>query len=294
MKNKGFTLIELLAVIVILAIIALIAVPIVLNIIKDSKENATIRSAELYLDAVNMAIARNSMTTAFPSGETECGINPDGNLLCSEVGSDPIPVDINGDVPTGGQIKFSNGKIVKDSETYLIMSDGKKYSYTDGKLGVSNGSSNNGGGQSEDTYAYLTYTGSNVPGPGIGEDASSLSTSAPTDKNYYLKYKLDDNNLVTNSYACVKFAGTEYCLEGGSNDTYGWDTDEAHSTGRVQALYEIQQASISGVSCDFGSGISGCSDGSVDLFANSSGIVYAYVDFGNCYVVGDGSSYCGR
>ena len=50
--KKGFTLIELLAVIVILAIIALIATPIVLSIINDSKESATLRSAQFYLDGV--------------------------------------------------------------------------------------------------------------------------------------------------------------------------------------------------------------------------------------------------
>ena len=150
---------------------------------------------------------------------------------------------------------------------------------------------NNGGGEQEDTYAYLTYTGSNVDGPSIGGDASSLSTSEPTDKNYYLKYKLDGDNLVTNSYACVKFAGTEYCLEGGPNDTYGWDTDAAHSTGRVQALYEIQQASISGVSCYFYSTNSSC-DGSVMLQANTYGIVYVYKGGESCYVDGVGSSRC--
>ena len=41
MNKKGFTLIELLAVIVILAIIALIATPIVLNIIEDTKQQAS-------------------------------------------------------------------------------------------------------------------------------------------------------------------------------------------------------------------------------------------------------------
>ena len=50
--KKGFTLIELLAVIVILAIIATIATPIILSIIEDTKESATLRNAEYYLDAV--------------------------------------------------------------------------------------------------------------------------------------------------------------------------------------------------------------------------------------------------
>ena len=46
--KRGFTLIELLSVIVILAIIALIAVPIVINIISDSKTESKKRSVQLY------------------------------------------------------------------------------------------------------------------------------------------------------------------------------------------------------------------------------------------------------
>ena len=38
--KKGFTLIELLVAIILLAIVALIATPIILGIIKDTKENA--------------------------------------------------------------------------------------------------------------------------------------------------------------------------------------------------------------------------------------------------------------
>lgn len=55
MNKKGFTLIELLAVIVILAIIALIATPIVLGIIEDARESSKERSAELVLNAVELA-----------------------------------------------------------------------------------------------------------------------------------------------------------------------------------------------------------------------------------------------
>ena len=54
--KKVFTLIEFLAVIVILAIIVLIAVPVILSIINDSKESSTIKSAEMYLKAVEYSL----------------------------------------------------------------------------------------------------------------------------------------------------------------------------------------------------------------------------------------------
>ena len=60
-KLKGFTLIELLAVIVILAVISLIAVPIVLNIINDSRRSAAIESARGYIKAVNFKIAEEEL-----------------------------------------------------------------------------------------------------------------------------------------------------------------------------------------------------------------------------------------
>ena len=52
-KKNGFTLIELLAIIVILAIIAVITVPIILNIIENSKMGAAKDSAYGYKDSVN-------------------------------------------------------------------------------------------------------------------------------------------------------------------------------------------------------------------------------------------------
>ena len=149
MKNRGFTLIELLAVIVILAIIALIAVPIVLNIIKDTKESATLRSAELYMDAVNLAITKASMDPSFPQGEITCTMiastsddilsrydlqNYDNDdLMCTNdtENYEPVKVDIKGDVPTGGTIVFSNGKIAKDDSFELVMNESEVYVYND-------------------------------------------------------------------------------------------------------------------------------------------------------------------
>ena len=67
--KKGFTLIELLAVIVILAIIALIATPIVLSIINDTKTSSQEQSVNMYIKAVELAIANNvTKTKEKPSG----------------------------------------------------------------------------------------------------------------------------------------------------------------------------------------------------------------------------------
>ena len=56
-RKNAFTLIELLAVIVVLAILALIAVPIVLNIIKDARNNSNKRSIESYARAIDYAVS---------------------------------------------------------------------------------------------------------------------------------------------------------------------------------------------------------------------------------------------
>ena len=60
MKKKGFTLIELLGVIVILAVIVLISVPIVTNIIENTKKNALKSSAYGILESANLYFTVNS------------------------------------------------------------------------------------------------------------------------------------------------------------------------------------------------------------------------------------------
>ena len=119
MSKKGFTLIELLAVIVVLAIIALIATPIVLNIIKDSKDSATLRSAENYMDAVVNAIATTNMKEEGGLSITTCTIE-ESILNCPVHGV--IDVDINKEKPVSGTIVFNRGKV---EDVNLIYSNGK-------------------------------------------------------------------------------------------------------------------------------------------------------------------------
>ena len=106
--KKGFTLIELLAVIVILAIIALIATPIVLDIIKDTKESSLLRSAEFYISAVENSVAKEKMKDATYNPNT-CKIE-NKKLYCDGI-TEELKVDVEGEMPESGNITFSNGDI---------------------------------------------------------------------------------------------------------------------------------------------------------------------------------------
>ena len=108
-KNNGFTLIELLAVIVILAIIAVIAVPIVLNIINDTKESAILRSADFYLDGIELSLAQATLKN---KNITDGVYNiSEGNICLNTDCSDKLEVEIKGEVPKTGSIFISKGQI---------------------------------------------------------------------------------------------------------------------------------------------------------------------------------------
>ena len=80
--KKGFTLIELLGVLTVLAIISFIAVPIIINIINDSRDKALERSLEGYIKAVNTTIAQKSRESTFENAI--CTIESNGNLNCDD------------------------------------------------------------------------------------------------------------------------------------------------------------------------------------------------------------------
>ena len=134
MNSKGFTLIELLAVIVILSIIAIIAVPIIINIIDESKNNAILRSAEMYLDAVEMSIATSTLDNKNIESKTY-DIMSDGNICLKEYvresvetcggntldelnEEDILKVEVTGEYPKEGTITLSNN-VIKDINIFL-------------------------------------------------------------------------------------------------------------------------------------------------------------------------------
>ncbi len=109
-RRNAFTLIELLAIIVILAIIAVITVPIILNIIDNSKKGAVADSAYGYKDAINKMYV--SKLTENPEMNRIDGvylINSDGNL--KKTNNEIYDVTVSGQHPTAGYIVIENNQI---------------------------------------------------------------------------------------------------------------------------------------------------------------------------------------
>ena len=133
--KKGFTLIELLAVIVILAIIALIAIPIVLSIISDSKESASLRSSEMYLKGLETSIAVSTLDNKVVKDGTY-SIIKNGNI-CLEYKdnkcTNELKVEMNGEKPTSGKVTISNGQVIDlilNYENKAIVKSNNKLVYS--------------------------------------------------------------------------------------------------------------------------------------------------------------------
>ena len=128
MKKKGFTLIELLAIIVILAIIAVITVPIILNIIENSKKGSVQDSALGYKDAVQKYYMNGLV-------DNKNGELPSGIKLVSAL---PSEFEVSGEKPTNdswlqlekGQVvayslKFGDYTVTKYKDTDVVCEKGE-------------------------------------------------------------------------------------------------------------------------------------------------------------------------
>ena len=199
-KKNAFTLIELLAVIVVLAIIALIATPIVMNTIKSAKKGAAERSADSYVKQVETTVATERLEGNILEGEYI--VQSDGNLCpvsgCGEDDKDKIIVEMEGNKPTSGTIKISNGEVENSStmtigDYSLVYSDNK---WTAMKV---------------ETYR-LSYNLKNVS----GEKITTISSTETKTLTYTANagYQLPDSITVTGAtHIWDKETGTLILLE---------------------------------------------------------------------------------
>ncbi len=135
-KIKAFTLIELLAIIVILAIIAVITVPIILNIIENSRKGAAIDSAYGYRDAVNQYYISELTKIGEKDLDGFFNLNSNGELLN---GSNPVStvIPFTGKAPEGGSVVLDEGTLEAACLTIgdykVTMIGGEVYSTEKGK-----------------------------------------------------------------------------------------------------------------------------------------------------------------
>jgi prepilin-type N-terminal cleavage/methylation domain-containing protein len=116
--KKGFTLIELIATIVILSIITMITMPTINKTIENSRQQAALRSAELYISGIGNSISSLASTAA--------AIN---NKVYTTADLKKAGVNYNGDMPDDtSEICISNNLITH----YMLYI--KNYTIIDGTL----------------------------------------------------------------------------------------------------------------------------------------------------------------
>ena len=102
-NTKGFTLIELLAIIVILAIIAVITIPVILNVIENSRKGASVDSAYGYKESVQQYYISKAVANHNDQA-------PSGYKKVSSLSSEGFSV--SGDTPTDGWVKLDKGQVI--------------------------------------------------------------------------------------------------------------------------------------------------------------------------------------
>ncbi|PZD93143.1 prepilin-type cleavage/methylation domain-containing protein [Paenibacillus sambharensis] len=118
-EEKGFTLIELLAVIVILGVIAAIAVPLIGNIISNSKEKSDIAAARQVYEAARLYL------TAENNGETKGKKVEISALKTADYLDERLVLPSSKKSISGGEVQFkSTGDLLYVS---LVTSDGTVY-----------------------------------------------------------------------------------------------------------------------------------------------------------------------
>ena len=126
-KKNGFTLIELLAIIVILAIIAVITVPIILNVIDNSKKGAIRDSAFGFREAIQKYYVSDLMNKGneeLPSGIKFVSMLPDDFEVSGEKPSLDSWVEFEKGQVVAYSLKFGDYVVTKYKDTDIVCEKG--------------------------------------------------------------------------------------------------------------------------------------------------------------------------
>ena len=195
--KKGFTLIELLAVIVILAIIALITVPVVINIMNNTKKGAAedstygiIESLKLYWMNAQQGFEESGSSITITCGKSSCVYVHNG--APEVISFEAFYSMVSGTIPSEGIYEFSNGKVtvsnVKYGDYYCNSDENEKIICSKTKA----------------FYAYFDRSG-------LSPTTVSETSQVRPDTRIYFRYKVINNTLGT-PQACVYYETKELCI----------------------------------------------------------------------------------
>ena len=313
LNKNAFTLIELLAIIVILAIIAVITVPIILNIIENSRKGAATDSAYGYKDAINKTyvteLSKPNQEGLKLNGTYE--VQSDGTLVPADGYSfgvtnyNTLPVSLSGEKPTSGTLTYSNNVLTSGT---IVIGD-YTVTYSNGSFAaVKTGAASNeqgSGGQAEEqenTIPQYVYSSDyeNAHLTSVEDEYGSTEKPVTTNEGdgVYLRYRVVNDTLITPPDTCINDVSRtekgELCL------TYGAGNFENNTT-LIKDFFNINDSEIvngsynnNGVECTFDSNESFCSGFNLGLSASSSGDVWAndYAYTFSCEVDSTSEYYC--
>jgi len=278
-KKNGFTLIELLAIIVILAIIAVITVPIILNIIENSKVGAATDSAYGYKDAISKWYVTKL------SEDSSYNI-PNNSYKPSDLKT--LGVSANGKEPESNSwVTIEKNKVtnacLQFDEYKIEIKNGEVNSTTKGNCIELQIPSCPGC-----VFAYYTdYKW--IKGSGYGENESSGNNKLTNpnedyfedytelNKSYFLGHVLDDNGYIIENYACGIEDDKPFCLEGKHASKYSSNIEVLNSIfsscsdGSCVGTDVIGTASPSG-----GANVNDASNSSLGCRADNMGYLHCY------------------
>ena len=251
-KRKGFTLIEVIAVLVILSIIFLIVTPLVMNIIRKSKDSANKRSIDAYGRSVEYAVATYMLDdTEFPTSfddisieyrgsKVECAVNIvnyDGSVFLDKCA-------VNGKLIKDSKFNSGYYQYGKDTNNYMFTlykdvtevinnTSGSGSAYNNTNSTSSNVSSNPSGNSNLETVTYNGISYYRLPNISVKAGYVALISEEPLSYEDTLNYAGNIPVANVNGFGVVAYYTSDTCNQ---SNTEGCKTDYASSN--VKAIID--------------------------------------------------------